>query len=235
MKKIATILAASALLALLAGSAFAANAVRISQVFGGGGAATANTDYVEIFNSSASPVAIGGWAIEYGSATGLWNSFTGNAFVFPAGAVIQPCSYVLLACSKGTAVVTPLVSDYSVSPTTVFNMSGTSGKVMLITQLNDSLAAAPPGTKCGFEVGILMDKVGYGPTTVCSEVSPAPILTASTATFRANGGLTDTDNNSVDFVGGAPAPRNSQSAANPGCQTVPTTRGTWGQLKSLYR
>ncbi|MFM7808155.1 MAG: lamin tail domain-containing protein, partial [Planctomycetota bacterium] len=69
--------------------------VKISQIYGGGGSTTGgptyNKDYVEIFNSSSSPVNIGGWAIEYGSATGTWGSSTSAIFTFPAGTTIQPC------------------------------------------------------------------------------------------------------------------------------------------------
>ena len=241
MKKIATIFAATALLALLAGSAFAANAVRISQVYGGGGGTTVNTDYVELFNSSSVPVDISGWAVEYGSATGLWNSFAGNAFVFPAGATIQPCSYLLLACAKGTGIGGLVIAADYRTATTVFNMSGTAGKVLLVTQLNDNLgppAPVTPGIVCGTEVGTIMDRVAWGATNVnalCFEIAPAPGTTAATATFRANGGLTDTDNNSLDFATGVPAPRTSTAPVNPGCLVVPTVRGTWGQLKSIYR
>ena len=60
-------------------------------------------------------------------------------------------------------------------------------------------------------------------------------LTASTAGFRLNGGMTDTDKNSVDFNTGAPAPRNSQSPRNPNCSITPTHSSTWGTVKAIYR
>ena len=41
-----------------------------------------------------------------------------------------------------------------------------------------------------------------------------------TALFRADGGCTDTDNNSADFASGAPNPRNSSSAVHT-CGAVP--------------
>ena len=66
MKKLATLFVAIGLLA--ASSAFAANQVRISQVYGGGGSASAgptyNVDYVEIFNSGGTAVDISNWTIE---------------------------------------------------------------------------------------------------------------------------------------------------------------------------
>src|SRR5512147_3063053 len=96
MKRIVTTLA---LLAVCAAPALAANQIRISQVYGGGGGTstlnTYNVDYVEIYNSGVTPVNIGGWAIEYGSATGLWGSSAGNIFNIPANTTIQPCQYML--------------------------------------------------------------------------------------------------------------------------------------------
>ena len=225
MRRFATTLA---LLAVCAAPALAANPVRISQVYGGGGGTTAATDFVELFNASGAPVDISGWVVEYGSATGAWNSFAGNAFTFPPGTIIQPCSYLLLAGNVGSGGAPSIGADYAVSPTTVFNMSGTNGKVLLITQLNTNVV-------CGAEVGTIIDKVSWG-TGTCAEGTATPALTAATAAFRNGAGFVDTDNNSADFtVGLSPAPRNSQTPANPTCLVTPTSKSTWGQVKSIYR
>lgn len=229
MKRFATTLA---LLAICAAPAFAANAVRISQIYGGGGGTTAATDFVELFNASASTVNIGGLWLEYGSAAGLWNTFPGNAFQIPAGATIKPCSYVLIACNVGSGGAPPIGADYATAPT-VFNMSGTNGKVMLVTALNGD-GTASGGVACGSEVGTIIDKVSWGSAN-CGETAAMAALTASTAGFRLNGGMNDTDNNSVDFSIGAPAPRNSQSVRNPNCLLTPTKSSTWGAVKIIYR
>src|SRR5688572_4124745 len=98
MKKLATAVLPLAL-TTLASSAFAANAVRTSQVDGVGGSASAAyvNDYVEIFNNSGAADGISGWTIEYGSATGSWGSSALNIFTFPQGTFIQPCKYILVA------------------------------------------------------------------------------------------------------------------------------------------
>jgi len=106
MRKLATILVATAALALVAGSAMAAGqALRISQVYGGGGntGAQYNQDFIEILNASGLPVDISNWAVEYASASGSWGtSFVSggatfwNYVVFPAGTVIPPCGYILI-------------------------------------------------------------------------------------------------------------------------------------------
>lgn len=230
MKKIVTTLGIVAALALVTSAALAST-VRISQVYGGGGgsntSATYNQDYVEIFNSTNAPVDISGWYLEYGSATGNWGSSTGNYFALPAGTIIQPCSYLLFACGTiGTGgAALPVTADFS----TTLNISSSSGKVALFNALNSNLV-------CGSEIaGTLEDKVAFG-TSNCAEGTAAGGVSVSTAAVRGNGGLDETDNNSVDFsIVPTPVPSNSSSPANPLCSATPSMQGTWGALKSIYR
>ncbi len=231
MKALATgLLVASALVA--ASVSYGAAGVKISQAYGGGGGSTGTylRDYVELFNSSGSPVNIGGWTIQYGSATGNWGSSTGNIFTFPVGTTIQPCHYLLVECgAAGTAGGSlPVPADFS-TPTTGFSMSATSGKVALFSAVNSNVP-------CGSELaGTLMDKVAYG-TANCAEGTAVAALTSTSGAVRNGGGTVDTDVNSADFtVVVAPVPRNSASPANPGCSTTPVLPATWGALKSLYR
>lgn len=225
MKKLATAVLSLALITI-ASSAFAASAVRISQLYGGGGSSSAayTHDYVELFNSSTLPVDISGWAIEYGSATGTWASFSGNIYVFPAGTIIQPCQYRLISGSSGTGgVPLPVAPDHVAALT----LSGTNGKVGLFTTSNVNVA-------CGSETG-LVDKVSYG-TGNCPETTNVPALTSLTAAIRKVGGMQDTDNNSADFtVEGSFAPRNSVSPGNPECLATPATPQSWGSVKAIYR
>ncbi|MFM8357429.1 MAG: lamin tail domain-containing protein, partial [Verrucomicrobiota bacterium] len=105
--------------------------VRISRVYGGGGSTISKyqRDYIEIYNSSCDAVNIGGWALEYGSATGAWGFSTANIFTFPSGTIIQPKKYLSVVCgavgSAGTQVPT---TDFATT-TSGFSMSATSGKV----------------------------------------------------------------------------------------------------------
>jgi len=227
MKKIAiTVLAMLA----IASSAFAANQLRISQVYGGGGGSGYYLfDYVEIYNSGVTPVNIGGWTIEYGSATGNWGSSAGNIFTFPVGASIAPCSYVLvqLGPAGASGLALPVTADYSNATT---NMSQSTGKVALMNTANANVA-------CGSEAaGSVIDKVAFGPTATCSETSPTAVTTNQDGVVRNNAGTTDTDNNVNDFtITNHPVPRNSQSPINPVCGATPSNRNTWGQIKTLYR
>src|SRR5439155_24472111 len=56
----------------------------------------------------------------------------------------------------------------------------------------------------------------------CSEGSPAPTLSTTTAAVRADGGCVDNDNNSADLTVVVPAPRNSASPAH-SCAPPPNT------------
>jgi hypothetical protein len=84
-------------------------------------------------------------------------------------------------------------------------MSGTGGKVALVNN------STPLSGTCTLGASVV-DFVGYGAAN-CSETAPTAATTNTTAAIRKNGGSTDTDNNSTDFVIAAPTPRNSASAA----------------------
>jgi len=231
MKKLATLLVATAFLALAASSAMAANQIRISQVYGGGGAASTTTvayqnDYVEIFNSGGGAVNVGGWTIEYASAAGAFGSSTSNIFTFPANTMIQPCSYLLVAStSSATGNGPSLTGDFSMS----LNMGGVSGKVALFSAVNANVA-------CSTSMANIVDYVGYGSTASCFEgASYAGNLSTTTAALRNNGGMTDTDNNNLDFTVTTPNPRKASSPQNTACLATPTLVRTWGSLKTIYR
>src|SRR5262249_17034008 len=85
-------------------------------------------------------------------------------------------------------------------------MSATAGKVALVS----STVALSGGCPVG---GAIVDFIGYGTGAggaSCFEGSAAaPTLTNTTADFRRNNGLQDTDSNSADFVTGVPNPRNT--------------------------
>ena len=230
MKKTAIVVFVLTLLA--AQSAFAANAVRISQVYGGGGnsGGVYTNDYVELFNSSGLPVNISGWSLQYGSATGTVNlgACTNCLTVFPDNSVIPACGYWLIQLAAGAAVIAPLpvTPDLVVPQANANNLSATAGKIALKNDANP--------TPCTPQTAFV-DLVGYG-TANCFETAAAGGLSNSTAAIRNNGGLTDTDNNSTDFtVASNPVPRNSQSPPNPNCTVVATDPQSWGRVKTLFK
>ncbi len=226
MKRIVTTLAMLA----LASTAFAANPVRISQVYGGGGGTTGTyiKDYVELYNNGNAAVNIGGWVLEYGSAAGNWGSSATNIFTFPVGTTIQPCQYMLIELSApGTAgAPLPVAADFS---STNLSMSATSGKVALMNLAN-------PNVLCGSEaVGSIVDKVAWG-TGSCAEGTAVGLLSSTQGAVRNNAGVQDTDSNIADFtIVAAPTPRNTASPRNASCLVTPTSKSTWGAVKSIYR
>jgi predicted extracellular nuclease len=182
-----------------AGNALAAGNVVISQVYGGGGnsGATLRNDYIELFNRTAAPVDVTGWSVQYGSATGTTWQVTALSGTIPAG------GYYLVQEAQGAGGTTALPTP---DATGTIAMSATAGKVALVAS-SAALSGACPGGST--------DLVGYGPTANCSETSPTPATSNTTAASRLNSGCTDTDANAADFAIGAPAPRNAATALAP--------------------
>jgi predicted extracellular nuclease len=194
----------AALLASLSAPALAEPAnVVVSQVYGGGGnaGATYKHDFIEIFNRSTAPVAIGGWSVQYASATG--NSWQVTAI--PDGVVLQPGQYYLVREAAGSNTgATDVPSDIQAS----IAMSGTAGKVALVSAKAALTVANPSG-------GALVDLVGFGTTANFYEgaaATPAPANTTSVS--RKFNGCQDTDSNAGDFTAGAVTPRKSDSPTN---------------------
>jgi hypothetical protein len=229
MRKTAIALLALGLVAST--SAFAANPVRISIVYGGGGNSGAyyRYDFVELFNSSSMPVNVSGWAILYATAANTTFGGASNYYVqFPAGATIPACGYYLIQCASGantSAAPLPVPAD------AVGNiaMSATACKIGLVSSGTSGTCASP-----------FVDLVAIGSSTGCWEgTGPTGATSNTTAAVRKVAGMTDTDNNSADFSVVAcnqtlPI-HNSVSGLNPSCSIVPTLPSTWGRIKTLYR
>ena len=194
------LLAAIAASLVLAAPASAASPdVVISQVYGGGGnaGATLTNDFIELYNGGASPVDVTGWSVQYAAAAGTsWQVTALTGSVAPGG-------HYLVGEGAGAGGTTPLPTP---DATGSIAMSGTSGKVALVT----SATALSCGADCDTAAGV-RDFVGYG-TANDFEGAPAPGLSNTTAALR---GATDTDNNAADFTAGTPNPRNSGPVVTP--------------------
>ncbi|HSB37510.1 MAG TPA: lamin tail domain-containing protein, partial [Gaiellaceae bacterium] len=171
----------------------------ISQVYGGGGnsGATYKNDFIEVFNRGTAAVSLDGWSVQYASATG-----TGAWTQTPLGNVtLQPGQYYLVQEAQGAGGTVDLPPPDATGTTP---MSATAGKVALVSSTLPLSGACPSDPS-------IADLVGYGTTANCSETSPAPTLTNTTADLRNNGGCLDTESNAADFTAGAPTPRNTAS------------------------
>lgn len=191
-----------------------ANDLRISQVFGGGGNSGApyTHDFIEIFNSSSSPISLNGLSLQYASSTGTGHFGASDTQLTELPDVIlQPGQYFLVQ-EAGGSTGSPLPTPDLIDPTPI-NMSGTAGKVVLVTGTT-SLGCNGGSTPCDAnQLARIIDLVGFGTLTNFFEGSaPAPQLSNSTAALRADNGCTDTDDNGADFTAVAPSPRNSSSS-----------------------
>jgi predicted extracellular nuclease len=189
----------SAFLFVNAGPAFASsNGLVISQLYGGGGNATATfkNDFIEIFNASGAAVSLNGLSVQYASATGTTWQVTTLTGTLQAG------QYYLIQESQGAGGTVSLPTPDATGTGAGIAMSATAGKVALASQTT-ALSGAAPTTN-------VLDIVSFGAATP-TEGSPTPTLSNTTAVLRNQFGCTDTNSNSADFTVAAPAPRNTAS------------------------
>jgi len=180
--------------------------VVISQVYGGGGnaGATLKNDFVELFNRGTQTVSLTGWFVHYTSAaSGTWTA--SNSPTALSG-TIAPGRYYLVQEAAGASGTVDLPAADAVGN---IAMGATGGRVALVGAAG-GLSGCPSGT-------FLADFVGYGAAATCFEGSgPTPSTSNTSSVVRANGGCTDTNNNSADFsvVAQPLTPRNSATPAN---------------------
>jgi DNA/RNA endonuclease G (NUC1) len=173
--------------------------VVISQVYGGGGNAY-SSDYIELFNRTATDASIGGYSLQYGSATGNFGSFAGNIFTFPAGTILPAGKYLTVksATTTGGAAVT---ADFDAGAGNL-NMSGTTGKVALVTS-GTALGCGATGTPCALPNANIVDLVAYGTSNNGEGNTTAgngAAISASAGPLRKLNGCQDTNNNNNDFI-----------------------------------
>ena len=189
----------------------------ISQVYGGGGnsGAVYTNDFIELFNRGTSAVSLAGWSLQYASATGTgaFGSSSTQLTELP-DVLVQPGQYYLVQEAAGSTPVAPLPTPDLID-TTAINLSGTGGKVALVSQ-SASLGCNGYSTPCSPEqLALIIDLVGWGTANFYEGSAAAPATTNATAVLRNNGGCADTDQNNLDFAVGAPLPRNSAATLNP--------------------
>lgn len=207
------------------GASPAGNVV-ISQIYGGGGnsGATYLNDYVELYNRSGAAVTVSGWSVQYASSTGsTWTAF-------PLSGTIQPGRYYLLKLGSGGSVGAALPTA---DATSGVNISATRGKVALV----NSSTAITSGTGNPVGLSSLVDFVGFGSADAYEGTGPTSAPSVTTAVLRANGGATDTGDNSADFATGAPNPRNSATGATTPDLTIAKTHTgnfTQGDVGKTY-
>lgn len=179
--------------------------VVINEVYGAGGNAGAvyQNDFVELYNRSDTAVVMASWSIQYTSNTG--NSWGNNKVVF--NGTIPANGFFLIKLGAGGAVSTPLPTEDASGST---NLSATSGKLILCKDSTSLSANINPNQSTDTNI---VDKLGYGSATGFEGTGPAPAASATTSVQRTSPGF-DTDNNSTDFIAGAPDPTNSSPSSD---------------------
>jgi hypothetical protein len=173
----------------------------ISQIYGAGGnsGAALTNDYIELFNPTSAPVSLSGLSVQYASSAGTsWTNLT----VLPAK-TLQPGQYFLIQEFSNGAIGSALPTP---DATGTINLSGTSGKVALVSGTSAIAATSTPTSTN------VIDWVGFGTAATPAEGgTPTANLTPTTAAFRTNE-CVDTNNNGADFTVKAVGPRNMSTA-----------------------
>jgi predicted extracellular nuclease len=226
---------ALALTGLTAPPAAAVSAsIVVSQVYGGGGNSGApyTNDFVELFNRGASPASVGGWSLQYASATGTgtFGADAGQLTELPA-VTLAPGQYLLVQEAAGATPAAPLPTPDVIDATPIA-MGATGGKVALVdttTPLgcNGGSTPCPPAA-----LARIVDLVGYGSANFFEGTGPTPAPGNTTAAIRGAGGCTDTDQNATDFAAAAPSPRNTASPQNPCPTGQPVVASCGGPLST---
>jgi hypothetical protein len=184
--------------------------VVISQFYGSGGETGARyrNDYVELFNRTSADADIGGWSLQYASKD---NTFALKVDI-PDGSAIPAGGYFLIRLSSGggTGMTLP-EPDLTVNSPDVLNISGSAGKLALVSTGNLQVCGTA-GNRCTGPA--IIDKVGYGAASDYETAAAGTFLGNTHALFRKQGGCVDTDHNTNDFESLTAAPRNSSSPAN---------------------
>jgi predicted extracellular nuclease len=183
----------------------------ISQIYGGGGniGAVYTNDFIELFNRGTASASLAGWSVQYTSATGtgLFGATTTMLSSLP-DVSLAPGQYFLIQEAAGATPVAPLPTPDVIDGTPI-GMSASAGKVAIVNSVTP-LGCNGGSTPCAAaQLAQIVDLIGYGDANFFEGAGPAPLLNSSTADSRADGGCTDTDNNSTDFVAGTPGPRNT--------------------------
>jgi hypothetical protein len=206
-------------------------AIRISQIYAGGGGDASVTnpydaDFVELFNSSGTPVDVSSWLLAYGIPNGTTTfGCPGCSNAIPPGTSIASCSYFLIqlgsrAIGEGARLPTPDLI--------ILNQDITGGGTLAV------MSSGTPSGPC-LSGPQIQDLVGWHSSVTCFQGHAAASGSVALAWLRKTGGMTQTNDNAADFEQGTPVPRTSASPRNPICIQTPARPTTWGLLKNVYR
>ncbi len=193
----------------------AANAVSsglvISEVYGGGGnsGATYTNDFVELYNTSGSPISLNGKSLQYRASATL--TVPTNLFSLP-NTTVGPGEHYLVQCAGGpNGVPLPQPADTTAC---ALNLSGTSGQIFLASVTTGVIAQTNGAAPWTFNSNVI-DFVGFGANAAVYEgAGRTPTLSNTTGATR-TAPFTDTDNNNTDFTATASMTPTPKPASGP--------------------
>lgn len=162
--------------------------VVISEIYGGGGnsGAVLTNDYIQLYNPTNQDVDLSGMSVVYFSSAGI--SSAGSTSL--GSNIIKAHDYFLIKEAAGTGGT----SDFEADVTGTIAMSGTAGKVALIS--GTSLTVASGALNLDNYPSVI-DFVGYGSAAATYlGTGPTPNLTNTTRATR----VAYDNNNATDFV-----------------------------------
>ncbi|HCB06553.1 MAG TPA: hypothetical protein DEQ43_20315 [Nocardioides bacterium] len=187
----------------------------ITEVYvnGGSAGATHTNKYVEIYNPTGSPIALGGKSLQYRAPTSTGNSTT--AIALTAGDLAPGDYWVVMGGSNGAnGTAVPNVDQTA----TAINPGAGGGTISLV----NGTAAIDPSTAPACDpipaVGCLVDKVGWG-TSNAPEGTAASGNSVTLSLQRVNSGA-DTNVNSADFAAAAPTAGGPKTPVGPTPLTI---------------
>ncbi|MFZ4725131.1 MAG: S8 family serine peptidase [Paludibacter sp.] len=189
-------------------------AVMITQVYGGGGnsGATYKSDFIEFLNTTDSDINISGWCLYYIAAT---SSSTSQKFEFPANTIIKAGKFFALKGGEGAG--TQPAWNVIFDGTCTLNLSGSTGKILLLTSNATFTLSTPPTIDEIINNINFMDYVPFGTTAIPIWGSAMASNTTSTTSAKRkymNGAFQYTKNIGNDFEVVTAEPRNSTITSN---------------------
>ena len=107
--------------------------------------------------------------------------------------------YYLVQEAAGTATPGPLPTPDLIDATPI-NLSGTAGKVALVTGVDTLGCNGPGGVPCdAAATARIIDLLGFGGANYFEGAAPAATLSNTTDARRRGNGCTDTNDNAADF------------------------------------
>jgi Lamin Tail Domain len=174
------------------------NNVIISQVYGGGGnsGAVLKSDFIELFNRGQAAINLGGLSLQYFAAG---NAGPGTGATINLSGTIQPGSYFLVKQADGastTATALPTPDQIG-----TIGLSGTAGKVALVTGSSSIATCGTRGLCTATEAARILDFVAYNSSATNFEgAASGPATTNAQSVIRAGNGCQDSNNNATDFA-----------------------------------